>query len=194
MDLVKQNLGIFASFTLIYVAFLVAVWRMGEIGSGFNVILSGPISAGYYLTIHRMANAKPFGFENFFDGFRIFLPVMTISLISGLLTSIGAMFYIFPAFIIALFLLFAMPLTIFAQADFMTALKSSFMIVRKQFLEIAKFGLFILLINLAAVFTFGIGFLFTLPMSFAAIYYAYDDIIGVQDNIEEEKPNLHHFR
>jgi len=198
MNLIKHNFGLFASFTLIYIAFLTAVWRMGEIGSIFNVVLSGPISAGYYLMIHRIASGLPFRFENFFDGFRIFIPVMLISMVSGLLTSIGALLYIVPAFIIALFLLFVMPLTIFAHADLSTALKSSFMIVRRQFWGIAKFGLMILLINLGAVFTFGIGFLFTMPMSFAAIYFAYDDIIGTEGKEEKVKendtPDLKHFR
>jgi uncharacterized membrane protein len=193
MDLVKQNLGMYVTFTLIYIAFMVLVWRLGETGSFLNIIFSGPISAGYYSVIHRTVSGRSLTFENFFDGFKIFLPVMTISMTSGLLTSLGALLYIVPGLVIAIFLIFTMPLTIYTKADVFSAIKISQKIVAKQFWEISKLALYIALINIAAIFTFGIGLLFTLPMSFAVIYFAYDDIIGINDDVEE-KPNFNHFR
>jgi uncharacterized membrane protein len=169
------------------------VWRLGETGSFLNIIFSGPISAGYYSVIHRTVSGRSLTFENFFDGFKIFLPVMTISMTSGLLTSLGALLYIVPGLVIAIFLIFTMPLTIYTKADVFSAIKISQKIVAKQFWEISKLALYIALINIAAIFTFGIGLLFTLPMSFAVIYFAYDDIIGINDDVEE-KPNFSHFR
>ena len=194
MDLIKRNMGLFVSFTLIYVAFMVLVWRLGEAGSFVNIIFSGPITAGYFIIIHQMVTGKPYSFETFFDGFKIFLPVMAASMASGLLTSLGAMLYIVPGLIVAIFLIFVTPLVIFGRLDTLSALKYSQMIVWRQFWDIAKFGLAIALINLATVFTFGIAFLFTLPMSFAAIYFAYVDIIGIDDKPQDSKPDFSHFR
>lgn len=194
MDLVKRNLGIFATFTLMYMAFWVIVWKMGEVGSYMNFIFSGPIVAGYYIMIHKITSGKDYTFENFLDGFKIFLPVMSISMASGLLTGLGALLYIVPGLIIAIFLMFVMPLVIFGKSSTLSALKYSQMIVWKQFWEVLKFGVLIGLINIAAIFTFGIALLFTLPLSFAAIYFAYDDIIGIDKKLEDEKTDLSHFR
>ena len=194
MDLIKRNMGLFVSFTLIYVAFMVMVWRLGEVGSFVNIIFSGPITAGYYIMIHRIVMGKSFSFENFFDGFKIFLPVMAASMASGLLTSLAAMLYIVPGLIVAIFLIFVTPLVIFGRSDILSALKFSQTIVWRQFWDITKFAIALALINLATVFTFGIAFLFTLPMSFAAIYFAYADIIGIDEKPEESKPDFSHFR
>jgi len=73
-------------------------------------------------------------------------------------------------------------------------LKFSQMIVWRQFWDMAKFGIIILLMNLASAFTFGIATLITIPISYAAIYFAYDDIIGIEEKPEDEKPDFSHFR
>lgn len=194
INLVKNNLGLFASFTLVFIAYLFFIFRLGQVGSFINIFLSGPISAGYYLIIHRIVSGQNYTFENFFDGFKIYLPVMIAAMAVNLLTSIGVMLFVVPGILVIISLLFVMPLIIFEKADLMSALRSSQMIVWKQFWEVGKFGLIIALINIAALFTFGIGFLFTMPMSFAAIYFAYADLIGIEQENTENKPDLSHFR
>lgn len=193
--LIKAELGLFATFTLVYFAFLFMVYRLGETGSFINLFVAGPISAGYYLTIHRMNSNIDYRFESFFDGFRIYFPVMVAAMATNLLISLGALLYIVPGLIIAVFLLFVMPLVVFGELELFQAIKSSGMLVKKEFWEIFKFSLIIVLINAAGVLTFGIGLLFTIPFSFAAIYFAYNDIIGF-DKIEAEEPktDFSHFR
>ena len=193
-ELVKRNFGLFASFTMVYIAFLFLVWRLGETGSFLNLFVTGPVSAGFYLVIHKMVTGRALSFENFFDGFRIYLPVMVAAMASNLLISIGSLLFIVPGLLVAISLLFVMPLVVFGKLELFTALKSSQMIVWKQFWEVGKFGLFIGLINIGAIFTFGIGLLFTLPMSFAAIYFAYSDLIGINEETSINKPDFSHFR
>ena len=194
LSLVKSNLGLFASFTMVYFAFLFLVMRLGEVGSFFQLLLAGPISAGYYLTIHYMASGRAFSFESFFDGFKMYLPVMVAALASNFLISLGAMLFIVPGILIAILLLFVMPMVVFGRLELFQALKFSSMIVWKQFWEVSKFGLLIILLNLVGVLTFGIGLLFTIPMSFAVIYFAYSDMIGVEKDADEVKTDFSHFR
>ena len=194
LDLIKRHISLFASFTLVYFAFLFMVLRLAEIGSFLHVLVAGPISAGYYLVVHRIAKGQEFNFENFFDGFKRYLPLMGAALAANFLASIGFMLYIVPGFIIALLLIFVMPLVVFGKIDLLQSLKYSLMIVWKQFWEMSKFGLVLLLINLAGVMTFGIGLLFTLPVSFAAIYFAYSDLVGIEEEKSENKPDFSHFR
>ena len=193
-DLVKRNMGLFVTYTMIYAAFLVLAWKLGDVGRYMNFILNGPIIAGYYIMIHRMVTGKAYSFENFFDGFKIFLPVMAASMASGLLTGIGALFFIIPGLIIAQLLMFVLPLVIFGRTETWSALKFSQMIIWRQFWDMTKFGVIILLMNLASAFTFGIATLITVPLSFAAIYFAYTDIIGIEEKPEDEKPDFSHFR
>jgi len=192
--LIKTELGLFVTFSLVYFAFLFMVYRLGETGSFINLFVAGPISAGYYLIIHRMNSKQDYRFENFFDGFKIYFPVMVAAMTTNLLISLGALLYIIPGLIIAIFLLFVMPLVIFGKLELFQAIKSSGMLVRKEFLEIFKLALIIALINFAGVLTFGIGLLFTIPFSFAVVYFAYIDIIGIEEKEEETKTNLSHFR
>jgi len=195
MVLVKNNLGLFATYTIIYFAFLFLVFRLGEVGSFIQLMLAGPISAGYYLSIHYMATGRNYGFESFFDGFKIYFPVMLAALATNFLISLGLMLFIVPGLVIALFLIFVMPMVVFGKLELFQAIKYSPMIVYKGFWEMSKLGLFILLINIAGIFTFGIGLLFTLPMSFAVIYFAYSDLLGIHEAEEDEpKPDFSHFR
>ncbi len=194
INLIKAELGLFITFSLVYFAFLFMVYRLGETGSFINLFVAGPISAGYYLIIHRMNSKQNYGFENFFDGFRIYFPVMVAAMATNLLISLGALVYIVPGLIIAVFLLFVMPLVVFGKFELMQAIKSSVMLVKKEFLEIFKFALIIALFNIAGILTFGIGLLFTIPFSFAVIYFAYIDIIGIEEEIEKPKTDFSHFR
>jgi len=194
MVLVKNNLGLFVSFTLVYFAFLFFVLRLGEVGSFMQLLVAGPISAGYYLSIHYMATGKDYSFESFFDGFKMYSPVMVAALASNFLISLGTMLFIIPGLLIALALIFVMPLVIFGRLELFQALRYSPMIVRKQIWDMAKFGAIILLINLLGILSFGIGLLFTFPMSFAIIYFAYSDVIGLVKEEQEVKSDFSHFR
>jgi uncharacterized membrane protein len=196
VELIKRYWAPFAVYTLIYMAFLLLVYRLGENGSFLQFILSGPLNAGYYLAIHRLVNGKPFQFENFFDGFRIMLPVMTVAMAAMFLTSLGVMLFVLPGLIISLSLIFALPLVIFGQLELFSALRSSTQVVWKQFWEMAKFGLFIILLNVTGALMLGVGLLFTVPLTFAAIYFAYVDIIGIgtEKDTEKSEPDLNHFR
>jgi len=193
-DLIKSNFGLFASFSLVYFAFLLLVYRLGETGSMINLFVAGPISAGFYLMVHRISIGNDYNFENFFDGFRIYLPVLVASMAANLFISLGALLYIIPGLIAATFLLFVMPLVVFGKLELMNALKYSVLLVYKEALEISKFVLLIALFNIAGALLFGIGLLFTIPFSFAAIYFAYIDIVGNEQEAEIPKNDFSHFR
>jgi uncharacterized membrane protein len=124
------------------------------------------------------------------------LPVMTVAMASMFLTSLGIMIFVLPGLIISLSLIFSLPLVIFGQLELFSALRSSTQVVWKQFWEMAKFGLFIFLLNASGALMLGVGLLFTIPVTFAAIYFAYMDIIGIDTEHENEKsaPDLNHFR
>lgn len=76
---------------------------------------------------------------------------------------------------------FTVPLIIDKQMGFWTAMKTSWKMVHKHWFHV--FGLLVLvgLINLAGFCVCCVGALFTVPLSLAAVMYAYEDIFGRQN-------------
>lgn len=185
-ETVKPHWLILSSFTAIYIGILTILLRFPEIGQIVQMIVSGPISAGYYLTIHRIFKNEPIRFENFLDGFKIFLPTMIVSMLVGLLVTVGFVLLIVPAIFFLLIYLFAMPLVVFEGLEFWPAMESSRVIIMARLKEAFVYGLAILGINILGALAFGIGLFFTIPLSYALIYVAYKDIYGFQEEVEEE--------
>ena len=77
---------------------------------------------------------------------------------------------------------FTLPLIIDREMDFWTAMKTSFKRVNRHWWQV--FGLVILLglLNLAGFLACCIGILFTLPVSFAALMYAYETLFGPKES------------
>ena len=77
---------------------------------------------------------------------------------------------------------FSLPLVMDKGMDFWTAMKTSFKMVNKHWWQV--FGLMILigLLNMAGFMACCVGLLFTVPVGFAALMFAYDTIFGERKN------------
>jgi uncharacterized membrane protein len=77
---------------------------------------------------------------------------------------------------------FTLPLIIDKQMNFGAAMKASGKMVNKHWWQV--FGLIILisLLNVAGLCAFGVGLLFTIPVGYAALMYAYETIFGAEKN------------
>jgi len=194
-NLISPYWMILSAFTALYVSFLYISLRNPDFGQIAQMIVAGPISAGYYLTINRIRKGESINFSNFFDGFRMFMPVMIVSMLSGLIISIGMILLVIPGIFFSVIYLFAMPLVVFGKLDFWAAMESSRIIITKNFKEAFLFGLMIVGINIMGLLALGFGVLITIPLSYAVILMAYEDIYNF-DEIEEGpiKDDFSHFR
>ncbi|HXE42736.1 MAG TPA: glycerophosphoryl diester phosphodiesterase membrane domain-containing protein, partial [Candidatus Baltobacteraceae bacterium] len=77
---------------------------------------------------------------------------------------------------------FTLPLIIDKQMDFWTAMKTSWKMVHKHWLQV--FGVVVLvgLLNLAGMALCCVGMLFTAPIGYATLMYAYETIFGDTQN------------
>lgn len=197
LNLVKPHWQVLMAFTAIYVGTMFLVLLNPQIGQVIQMIVSGPISAGYYLSIKRIIDNKPLSIPNFFEGFQNFIPTMLVFMVVNLITTLGLALYYVPALFIATIYLFAMPLLVFTNIGFWNAMESSRIIIMSKFWESFLFGATIIGINILGLLTFGIGVLFTIPLSYAIILVAYEDIYGFDDAEEETKTydnDFSHFR
>jgi uncharacterized membrane protein len=192
-ELIRPNWVIMAAFTGIYVALVVLLLRFPQVGQIIQMVISGPISAGYYLSMYRLMKGQAISFENFLEGFKVFIPAMMIYMITGLLASIGLILLVVPGLIIFIIYLFAMPMMIFGGLEFWPAMESSRVVIMTRFWDATIFIALIVALNFIGALLFGFGLLITIPITYAAILVAFEDIYGFDQ--EEQKPtDFSHFR
>lgn len=165
-DVFRKAPELFLLYTLLYLA----VMPFG----GF--IISGPLTAGFFIASSLIMNNKPLVFENFFDGFRLFVPLFLVMLIVGILVFFGFLLFIIPGIYLSVAYSFAIHFVIFEKLDFWEAMEASRKLVNREWFSI--FGLIIVLglLNFAGALAFGVGIILTIPISYAALYAAFEDI------------------
>ena len=119
-----------------------------------------PMGVGIFLTVLTAGGGEP-------------NPVMLIlGLILGL-AGLAVGIYLGVSYV------FAVPLVVGKKLEFWPAMEFSRQLVGKQWLSFLGFAIVLGLINFVGALLFGIGLLFTLPLSFCAIAAAYESIIGL---------------
>lgn len=172
---IRKGVDIFRAapeFFLLYSALYLVSMPVG----GF--ILSGPLSAGFFIVSRKIDKNQQFQFEDFFDGFRMFVPLFLLTIVSGIAVFIGILAFIIPGIYLSVGYTFAIFFVIFKNLDFWEAMEASRKLVGREWFSIFILVLVMGLLNFLGVLAFGIGILFTLPISFAALYAAFDDIFG----------------
>ena len=158
-------------FFIIYAALYMLSMPFG----GF--LLAYPLTAGFFIAAHRINSNQPLFFDHFFDGFKYFIQLTVLMIVQGVIVFIGFIALIIPGIYLSVAYYFAPFYVIFGKMDFWEAMESSRKLVHREWFSI--FGLIIVLglLNFAGVLAFGVGMLFTLPVSFCATYVAFDDIM-----------------
>jgi len=155
---------------------------LGVSGAAYvAIIVAGPLTGGLYWFFLKLVRGQKAGFEDAFAGFTLaFVQLMLGSLVSMVLSGVGFIFCILPGIYLAVAWLFTFPLIIDKQLGFWEAMEVSRKVVTRHWWTI--FGLLIVnfFLNLAGALVCCIGALVTMPISYAAVMYAYEDIFGTR--------------
>ena len=143
-----------------------------------GLILGGPMIGGLYAMYLKKIRGQPATFGDAFVGFSLFLPLMLAHIVSALLTGVGFILCLIPGIYLAVSWVFTLALVIDKRLDFWPAMELSRKVVTKHWWLI--FGLLIVngLICLLGVLCCVIGVFVALPVMFASMMYAYEDIFG----------------
>ncbi len=174
-DYLRKGLWIFRQkpeLFLIYAAINLVTFPLG----GF--LISGPLTAGFFIVAHRINRGRSVLIDHFFDGFRYFIALFLLIPVSALIISIGFMVFIIPGIYLSVGYTFAMLFIIFGKVDFWEGMELSRKMVGPEWFNIFILTLVLGLLNFIGALAFGVGLLFTIPISFCALYAAFDDIIG----------------
>jgi len=185
-EIVKKNLGLMIGFTILYLIITSISSLSGNSGSALSVVVSlgvyfitPALTAGFYIFIQRTEKNEHPTFGLFFKGFDFFLPLFLVSFIGGILTVIGLILLVIPGIYLAVAFSMGSLFVVFYKLDFWQSLESSRKIVSKRWWSFLLFFIVLFAINVAGLLALGVGILITIPLTFAAIYAAYDDIVGI---------------
>jgi len=106
--------------------------------------------------------------------------VLLAALIVGVLTSIGLVLCILPGIAVAIFSAFVYYFTLDQGQDAITAVRSSWSLVAKNFGSVFLLLLALLGINILGAIPFGLGLFVTIPLSYVAVAFAYRRLVGQQ--------------
>jgi hypothetical protein len=175
-EIFQDNMGIFIGYTLI--ALLIST-AAAFIPFG-TLLVSGPLTAGFYIVANKISKGEPYEFGTFFKGFDFFVPLLLYTLISGIFIALGLVALIVPGIYLAVAYIFAPLFIVFGKMEFWDGMEYSRKLITRKWWNIFGFLLLIFLINVAGALAFLVGLLFTIPLSGCAIYAAFEDIVGTE--------------
>lgn len=192
LEIFKANAWPFVGFTLLIgvglaILSFILPWPLGsgnpdegQVGGNIisNILLTLLIP-GYYIVAFQIARNRPTSFSDFFKGFYRALPILLLSIVSGLLIGLGFIFLIIPGIYLAVSYMLSLPLLLDKNLDFWPAMETSRRIVGKKWFSFFGFSLLLSLINIAGAILLGVGLLFTVPWALCSIAAAYEDIVGL---------------
>ncbi len=188
-------MGIFIGFFSIVFALFIVIGYLFNDYSGLLTSIVRPIFiAGTILVANDiLLNKKP-GFSRFFDGFEFFLPLILLNIITGVLIVVGLFFIIVPGIYLAIGYSMANMFIIFFGYDVWVAMELSRKIIHKNWWNFFGFFIVLTLINIAGIFAFGVGILFTAPLTTCITYSAFEDIVGgaIRKHSQNEEINEQH--
>ena len=161
---------------------LVITLILGVSGAAYvAIIVAGPLTGGLYWFFLKLVRGQKAGFEDAFAGFTLaFVQLMLGGLVSSVLGFIGFLCCILPGIYLMVAWMFTFPLILDKQLGFWEAMEVSRKVVTHHWWTI--FGLLIVnfFLNLAGSLVCCIGVLVTMPISYAALMFAYEDIFGTR--------------
>jgi hypothetical protein len=165
-------------------AFILVVVGIGSlrIWVPLGIAILGPLQAGFFLmAAGHIRTGRPIIGDVFavFTEPRILFQVLLASLFIGILVALGTALCVIPALLALGIWMFTFLFITDRGLDFWDAMEASREVAKNDYLEFALFALVLVVLNMAGVLVFGIGVLFTLPVSFAAITCAYRELVGL---------------
>lgn len=182
IELFKKDIGNFVLFTLLVAGISAGLSFVPFVGSLASVVISPPLSVGYFFVADKIRRGEAYTFNNFFDGFKApFGQLIVLSLISSILTIVGTIFCILPGIYLAIGYSLSNCVLVFHKFEFWEAMEASRKVVSKNFWTFL--GLFLVMSiggALAIILSCGVGLLFVAPVIVLTIYCIYIKIFEVK--------------
>ena len=169
-QLVKADIGTFFLVALVFAVL-----------NGFvPLILQGPLMAGFHLFCAKKILGRRAEFADLFTGFNFFVPALVAALVISVFTFAGTLLCIIPGLVVAAMYKFTYLFIVDKRMDFWPAMQASHAIVKQDYFGFTMFLLALALINFLGALCCIIGVFVSIPVTIAAITYAYQEIVGFE--------------
>lgn len=135
--------------------------------------------AGTYKTAMKQLRGEPTSIGDLFSGADCFLRVLGTLFLVAILSMIGTIFCILPAFIVQGLCFFALPLVVERRMGPIQAIQTSFAATKKDWLMFTLFAVVMTLIASVGAILCYVGLLASYPLFFTITSVAYRDVFGV---------------
>jgi len=141
-------------------------------------LIQGALIAGFHLYFVKRLMNRPAEFADLFKGFNVFIPTLVASIIIGLFVFGGTLLCIIPGLVVAAMYKFTYLFIIDKRMDFWPAMQASHNVVRNDYFGFTMFLILMALVNLLGALCCIVGILVSVPVTFAAITVAYQELVG----------------
>jgi uncharacterized membrane protein len=168
-----------------------AGWRLVQADLGNVVLLSlvfallsgvpfiqGALIAGFHFYFLKRLLGRPAEFADLFKGFNFFIPTLVASLLIGVFVFGGTLLCIIPGLVVAAMYKFTYLFIVDKRMDFWPAMQASHAIAKNDYFGFTMFLLLTALVNLLGFLCCIVGLLVSIPVTFAAITIAYQELVG----------------
>ncbi len=181
VQILQRNLIPTLLYTSIYLLITLLLIRLKYSGLVIQVLLAGPFIAGYFNAFQQDYYGYAPKISHFFAFFQNPVKVIATHLLMSIITVAGLYLLVVPGIYFAIAYYFAIPLIINRDIKIWDAMELSRSIITKQWLRFFLLVLILLIFNVVGAIFFGIGLLFTIPLTYAAVH-----VVFVRQGLMEE--------
>lgn len=178
-NIFRKEPGPFILYGLVAFLILAALNFLPEvIGEVVSYLITPALTAGLFIGARKLDQEGSLEFNDFFKGFDHIVQLFLLTLISGILVSIGLVILVLPGIWLAVGLSLAVPLIIFARLDFWESIKMSVRLVNKKWFHFFALIILLVILNVIGALFLIVGLLVSFPLSYCILYTLYKDIVG----------------
>jgi uncharacterized membrane protein len=171
-----QPLNSLAFTMLIFSIQAVSTFYLDDFSLLISIIVSPPLTAGFFLIANRISRGVEVQFSHFFEGFSYWGILIVTSLVSGILTFLGILALVIPGIYLAVAFTFAVPFALYSGTDFWTSLELSRKLITMNWWKFFGFVIVLAIFNIVGLLCFLVGILVTIPVSYYAIYAVFEEL------------------
>jgi len=180
LDLFKKGAGNYVAFTLVFLIISVILGLIPIIGTLASLLITPPLSAGFFIVTDKIKRNEAYTFSNFFDGYKLaFGNLIVLSIVSTILVILGFLLLVLPGIYLAIGYTLAVPIMLFTTNPFWESMELSRKVVSQRFWLFL--GTFILIGLIGVIFTaitIGLGALIVMPVGYIIIYLIFYKIFN----------------
>ena len=176
-NLLKTNLSLFLSYTILIGIVSCILWFSGAIGQFLVGVITPLLTSGYFCVCFKILKNEPYEFSDFFKAFNSWYPLTLSGFIGGLLMLLGFMALIIPGIYLHIAYLMSTQLILDEKLGAWDSLEVSRKIITKVFFKFSLMVIFSYILVISGAIIFGIGILFTFPLYFCFHSVLYKNLI-----------------